>query len=454
VPRSRRRSGSAAALAALLLLAAPWSGAWAQPLSFAPIVKAQRDKVVHIDTSVRGEPSAGGERFRLPEPDRGTGSGFILSADGFIVTNHHVVENADRVEVVLADERKFPAEIVGLDPQTDLALLKIDAGGLAAVRFGDSSRLEVGDWVIAIGNPLGLDHTVTAGIISAKERNIFDDENLAYGEFLQTDAAINPGNSGGPLFNLAGEVVGVNSAISRKGQGIGFAVPSNLVVQIVDQLQRFGRVQRGWLGVVIMELTRERAEQLVLPTGSRGVVIEEILPDSPAREAGLRKGDVLTRFGQESLSKVAQLQKLVALSLPGKDVELAGLRRDTDGAPWRPLRVKLRMGANPAGPETGSLSPLSRIGLSALNIPADIRRQSDLPGSAGVLVEAVAPGGPADEAGLRAGDVILEVNRTEVTSRAALETALLQARIPRIPLVVRRDRKVLYVTLQRDDLRR
>jgi serine protease Do len=203
-----------------------------------------------------------------------------------------------------------------------------------------------------------------------------------------------------------------------------------------------------------MELTRERAEQLVLPTGSRGVVIEEILPDSPARQAGLRKGDVLTRFGQESLSKVAQLQKLVALSLPGKDVELAGLRRDTDAAPWRPLRVTLRMGANPAGPETGSLSPLSRIGLSALNIPADIRRQSDLPGGAGVLVEAVAPGGPADEAGLRAGDVILEVNRTEVTSRATLETALLQARIPRIPLVVRRDRKVLYVTLQRDDLRR
>jgi len=439
---------------ALVCLAAPLA---AQPLSFAPIVKAQQAKVVHINTTTRGSTpgdtqSSTQEPFRFPDPNRGSGSGFIISPDGYIVTNHHVVENTDSVEVVLGDERKFPAEIVGLDPQTDLALLKIDATDLPAVKFGDSSRLQVGDWVIAIGNPLGLDHTVTAGIISAKGRNIFNDENLAYGEFLQTDAAINPGNSGGPLFNLKGQVVGVNTAISRKGQGIGFAVPSNLVVRVVAELRQYGRVNRGWLGVVILELTREQVQSLALPAGTRGVVIDEILPGSPAKSAGLRKGDVLTGFGDEHLRRVPQLQKLVALSPPGSEVDLQGLRRDSATDPWKPLRVHLRLGTNPVSAENGEVSPLDRLGLAALNIPDEVRRKSHLDAQAGVLVESVIPGGAAEEAGLHAGDIILEVDHNEVASRVALETALMQARTERIPLVVKRENQILYLVLDRQDV--
>ena len=428
----------------------------AQPASFAPIVKAQRAKVVHINTSTRAgalQPS-GTEPFRLPDTSRGSGSGFIVSPDGYIVTNHHVVENTDGVEVILADERKFPAAIVGLDPQTDLALLKIETGGLPAVKFGDSNQLEVGDWVLAIGNPLGLDHTVTAGIISAKGRNIFNDENLAYGEFLQTDAAINPGNSGGPLFNLKGEVIGVNSAISRRGQGIGFAVPSNLVVQVVQQLREHGRVNRGWLGIVILEVNPELVSRLRLPAGTKGVLVDDLLPDSPARGGGLRKGDVLTSFGTERLLHVAQLQKLVALSAPGSEVDLQGLRREAEAAPWQPIRLHLQIRANPSTADSGQPSTLARFGLAALDIPDAMRRRIKLDGEAGVLVESVTPGGAAESAGLRPGDIILEVSRVEVHSRLGLESALQQARTARIPLVVRRDSKVLYVVIEREHLRR
>ncbi len=458
-----RRSGRQRVLLPALLLALS-AGAVAsvpvslraQPASFAPIVKAQRVKVVHINTSTRAGAlqSAGGEPFRLPDPGRGSGSGFIVSADGYIVTNHHVVENTDAVEVILADERKFPAAIVGLDPQTDLALLKIGAEGLPAVKFGDSNQLEVGDWVIAIGNPLGLDHTVTAGIISAKGRNIFNDENLAYGEFLQTDAAINPGNSGGPLFNLKGEVIGVNSAISRRGQGIGFAVPSNLVVQVVQQLREFGRVNRGWLGIVILEVNPELVSRLRLPAGTKGVLVDDLLADSPARGGGLHKGDVLTGFGAERLQHVAQLQKLVALSAPGSDADVQCLRREGEAAPWKPIRLHLHIGASPSSADSGQLSSLARLGLSALDIPPAMRRQIKLDGEAGVLVESVTPGGVAESAGLRAGDIILEVSRAEVHSRLSLESALQQARTERIPVVVRRDTKVLYLVFERDDLQR
>ena len=427
----------------------------AQPQSFAPIVKAQRDKVVHINTSA-GKGLGGGARsgqpFRFPDPNRGTGSGFIISTDGYIVTNYHVVKSANEIEVVLADEQTYPAQIVGLDAQTDLALLKIRAHGLPAARFGDSDSLEVGDWVIAIGNPLGLDYTVTAGIISAKGRNIFGNENLAYGEFLQTDAAINPGNSGGPLFNLTGEVIGVNSAISRRGQGIGFAVPSNLVVEVVRQLREHGRVDRGWLGVVIQELTAKLVTALALPAQTRGVVVDELLADSPARETGLRKGDVLTTFRRKPLRRVAQLQKLVALTQPGSRVAVEGLRRDSESSPWQPLKLNLSIGRNPASARAGEISVLARLGISAVNIPDTLRRSARLGEDVGVLVESVAPGATGETLGLRAGDIILEVNRTEVGSREALEAALGKARSARIPLLVRRGNKILYLVLARSDL--
>ena len=258
--------------------------AFAQPASFSPLVKKQRSKVVHIGIREKTDIQTEGHGlfpYWKPEPRRGMGSGVIISSDGLILTNHHVVSNTEFIEVVLENGGKYQAEIIGSDKQTDLALIRIDAKKLSVVEFGNSDKVEVGDWVIAIGNPWGLSFTVTAGIISAKGRNIFESDNLAFGEFIQTDAAINPGNSGGPLFNLKGKVIGVNTAISNKGYGIGFAVPSNLVVEVIRHLKEYGRVMHGWLGVVIAEITPELIRTLKLPKNTKGILIKVFIYSSP-----------------------------------------------------------------------------------------------------------------------------------------------------------------------------
>ena len=441
---------------------------WGHPDSFAPIVKSQRDKVVHISTRAnRGAPpredDPGSQRpFRFPAPHRGLGSGFIISGDGYIVTNHHVVEGAGEIEVVLADARKFKATLVGADPKTDLALIKIAARNLPAAEFGDSSNMEVGDWVLAIGNPWGLDHTVTAGIISAKGRNIFNDSNLAYGEFLQTDAAINPGNSGGPLFNLEGKVIGVNTAIARRGRGIGFAVPSNLVVAVVRQLRRYGHVRRGWLGVSIQEVDAELSRELKLPRAAKGLIVRQLPRKSPARTAGLRPGDLLTHFGKARLLRVGQLQKLVAFTEPGTRVPLKGLRRESAGKAgkpigWKPFRVTVRIGRDPRTLDAGASTLLGRMGLRVAEISRRERRRPGLNAKIGVRVLSVRSKGIGHEMGLKAGDIILKAGGADVTSADSLEAALSAAQTApskRVSLVVRRGRKILYLVVRRATLNR
>ncbi len=436
---------------------------WGHPDSFASIVKSQRDKVVHI--SIRANPGApprdddpgSDPPFRFPAPRRGLGSGFIISEDGYIVTNHHVVEGAREIEVVLADERKFKATLVGADPKTDLALIKVAARGLPAAEFGDSNGLEVGDWVLAIGNPWGLDHTVTAGIISAKGRNIFNDRNLAYGEFLQTDAAINPGNSGGPLFNLEGKVIGVNTAITRQGRGIGFAVPSNLVVAVVRQLRRYGHIRRGWLGVSIQEMDAELLRKLKLPRAAKGLIVRKLPRKSPARTAGLRAGDLLTHFGTARLRRVGQLQKLVAFTEPGTWVRLEGLRREGAGKAWKPLRVTVRIGRDPSTLDAGASTLLGRMGLRVSEISRRERRRLRLNAEFGVRVLSVRSKGIAHDIGLKAGDIVLKAGGANVTDTGSLEAALSAAQTApskRVSLVVRRGRKILYLVVRRAILNR
>ncbi|MCZ6843255.1 MAG: trypsin-like peptidase domain-containing protein [SAR324 cluster bacterium] len=439
---------SATLLLAGLALSCP--SLLAQTSSFAPLVKQQRDKVVHISIKAKARPRGRGGPllpFRFPEPRQGMGSGFIVGAKGLIVTNHHVVAGSGEIVVVLSSGRRYEAQVVGVDSQTDLALLKIDGTQLPVIEFGDSSILEVGDWVLAIGNPLGLDYSVTAGIVSAKGRNIFDLDNLAYGEFIQTDAAINPGNSGGPLFNLKGQVIGVNTAISSRGQGIGFALPSNLVAEVVRQLREHGRVMRGWMGVVIQELNGELALMLGLPERQRGVLVEEIVATGPAAAAGIEEGDVLTRFGGTRLERVPQLQKLVAFSKLGSAVRMTGLRRAMEDSPWEKLRFTVRIGEPPSTAATPDAPLLRRFGLAVREPSQALRQGMGLQPGVGVLVEKVAPRGPAAGTGLREGDVILEANRRQVGSRAEFHKILREARNDRVPLLVKRDRQVLYLVL-------
>jgi serine protease Do len=434
----------------LLLLAAPLA-AGAQPATFAPLVKAQRGKVVHINTRTDAVPDAGEELLSPlppPIPAQGAGTGILISADGYVVTNFHVISGARDIAVTLENGRKYRGDVVGMDSHTDLALVKIPASGLPAVEFGDSDRAEVGDWVIAMGSPLGLNYTVTAGIISAKGRNIFGMDNLAYGEFLQTDAAINPGSSGGPLFNLKGQVIGVNSAISRRGQGIGFAVPSNLVVEIVRQLREHGRVIRGWLGVVIQDLTPEMSESLGLPGLAPGVLVEDAQPEGPAARAGLRKGDVVTEFRNERLARVTQLQKLVALSKPGTVVPLRGLRRAAGESEWKPFAAAVTVANDPS--QTGTdrqPAILYRLGLELAPVHEVLREQLGLAAGAGALVERVQPGGAAQDVGLQAGDVLLEINRQGVHGPGDAVRILEQGGETRQPMLVRRGSQTLYLVI-------
>jgi serine protease Do len=438
-------------LAVPLVLLALASAPGAQPVSFAPLVKAQRAKVVHINTRSETEPAEEGEPLaplRPPAPTQGMGTGIIVSADGLILTNFHVVSSTREIAVTLESGRKYRGEIVGTDAQTDLALVKIPAAGLPPVEFGDSDRIEVGDWVIAIGSPLGLNYTVTAGIISAKGRNIFGVDNLAYGEFLQTDAAINPGSSGGPLFGMDGKVIGINAAVSRRGQGIAFAVPSNLAVEVVRQLRENGRVIRGWLGVVIQELTPELAASLGLPDGTAGVLVDDVQPQGPAALAGLRKNDVVVTFRGERLARVAQLQKLVALAKPGTVVAADGLRRAVGETEWKVFVASVQVGNDPnqSGAEAQP-AVLQRLGLELAPVPEFVRQRMGLGQGVGALVDRVIPGGMAEDVGLQAGDVLLEVNRQEVRGTSDAAAVLDRVREARAPILIRRGNQVLYLVL-------
>ena len=341
------------------------------------------------------------------------GSGFIISADGYIVTNNHVVEGADKVTVKLNGDKSagLPAKVVGTDAETDLALLKVDsASALPVLKFGDSDAMEVGAWVMAIGNPFGLSNTVTAGILSAKGRDIHAGP---FDNFLQTDASINPGNSGGPLINMDGEVIGINTAISANGQGIGFAIPSNLASRVINDLREGKKVSRGWLGVTIQDVDENMAKALGLKS-AKGALIGSVLDDEPADKAGLRAGDVIIRVGKTDIDSASALTRSVAALKPDTKVDIVVLR---DG---KEVKTTVKLGersSHTVSAQPGQQSEGGDLGVSIKTLTPDDARALQLSGDVkGLLVVGVKSDGPAAEAGIRTGDVILSANLKPVTS--------------------------------------
>lgn len=391
--------------------------------SFANLVEKLKPSVVNISTTKvieRGRlfPYPFGEdspfnRFfedffdNLPRHEyrkRGLGSGFIISEDGYIVTNNHVIQGAEDIKVILEEGKEYEAEIVGTDPKTDIALLKIDPdNSLHSVEFGNSDKLRIGDWVIAIGNPFGLGHTVTSGIVSAKGRVLGLGE---YDDFIQIDAPINPGNSGGPLFNLKGEAVGVNTAIIAGGQGIGFAIPINMVERIVSQLKENGEVVRGWLGVMVQQITPEISKAMDIDV-QKGALVSDVVPKSPADKAGLERGDVIVEFDGRKIDDIFDLTSLVAMTPPGTETEIVVIRdgeRKTLSATIEKLKEKQPM-AQRAHED---------LGITVSNITPQLENGYNLSVSEGVVITDVERGSIADLAGIKEGDVILQINRRTV----------------------------------------
>lgn len=353
-----------------------------------------------------GEGGPGGGE---PSETKSLGSGFVVSPDGYIITNHHVVKDADEIVVRLQDRRDLVAKVVGSDKRSDIALLKVEAQDLPVVKMGSANNLKVGEWVLAIGSPFGFDHSVTAGIVSAKGRSLPSDN---YVPFIQTDVAINPGNSGGPLFNLEGEVVGVNSQIySRTGgfMGLSFAIPIDVAMQVVDQLKSQGHVSRGWLGVQIQDVTRELAESFGMKK-PQGALVSKILDKSPAEAAGLQIGDIITEFNGQEIISSASLPPMVGMTKIGETAKLKILRQGSTKEV--PVKIGMLPEEEPAlagGPaEQPSGEKVSRLNLSVSNLTQEQREQLELPKNGGVLAQTVNPG-PAYDAGIRRGDVILRI---------------------------------------------
>ncbi len=357
-----------------------------------------------------------GPRFHRPQPkrkfkERGQGSGFIVDKKGYILTNNHVVGGADLIEVRLFDGREFKAKIIGTDPQSDVAVIKIDADDdLPVLPLGDSDKLQVGEWVIAVGNPFGLSESVTVGVVSAKGRNRIGIND--YEDFIQTDAAINPGNSGGPLINIRGEAIGMNTAIfSRSGgyMGIGFAIPINMAKAVMRQLIEKGKVVRGWLGVVIQEIDEDLAKSFGLEK-PEGVLVTEVADDSPAKRGGLKQGDIILQLNGQKVKDVGDLRNRIALTPPGTKVKLLVLR---DG---KKKLLVVKIGEKPGETTVGGVRHgiLKKLGLSIQDLTPELAEQFGYKEGQGVLVSEVEPGSPAERAGIRAGFLIEEVNRVRV----------------------------------------
>ena len=428
-------------------------GAWAAELpDFTELVAENSESVVNISTVrrmkrgerqwrdieefFRGLPRQG--PIPYPRP-RSLGSGFIISEDGYILTNNHVVEDAEEILVRFSDRRELAAELIGADRRSDLAVLKVEAEDLPKVRLGRSEDLQVGAWVLAIGSPFGFDYSVTAGIVSAKGRSLPTEENENYVPFIQTDVAINPGNSGGPLFNLDGEVVGINSQIySRSGgfMGVSFAIPIDVAMEVADQLKANGRVSRGWLGVVIQEVSRELAESFGLDR-PHGALISEVLADSPAEQGGLRTGDIITEFNGNTIDRSFELPHLVGRTAADSEAELVVMR---DG---RRQKLQVQIGeladaeAGEAPRRRGGDEKPSALGLGLENVPDAVLDRLNLDGG----VRVVQAQGPAAESGIRVGDIITRLNNQPVKDLdgfMAIASSLPKGR--RIPaLIVRGD---------------
>lgn len=376
----------------------------------------------------------------------GTGSGFIISPDGYIVTNHHVAGEADGIKVTLQDGRSFDAKLIGSDPQTEVALVKVDADNLPVVNMGDSDAVKVGEWILAVGSPFGLDHTVTSGIISAQGRSevgIVD-----YANFIQTDAAINPGNSGGPLINLRGEVIGMNTAIlssSGGNNGIGFAIPINMVKHVVEDIRDDGKVVRGFLGVNIQNLTPEIAQWFGVE-GDHGALVAEVVEDSPAGRAGLQKDDIVLRFNGQPVNDAAALRSRVATTTPNSDATLEILRNGEK------LEKAVRIGELDSkdmlarGTTSGENS---RLGLRLQNLDAQTAAQLGYAGEQGVVVAQVEPGSQAQRAGIEPGMLVTEVNRQPVSDVKQFQEALEQGKKnDTVLLNVEKDGQSRYVAMK------
>ena len=373
---------------------------------------------------------------------KGAGSGVIISEDGYIVSNNHVVDNAEAVTVTLADQQEYEAEIMGRDPKTDLAVLKIEPkSALPAATLGDSDALNVGDWVLAIGNPFGLNHTVTSGIVSAKGRVIGAGP---YDDFIQTDASINPGNSGGPLFNLNGNVVGINTAIIPNGQGIGFAIPVNTAKPLIPQLMSDGTVTRGFLGVSIQTITPELAAALKLEERN-GALVSDVMPDGPADQAGIQRGDVILTFNDQHIEDSRDLAATVAGTPVGEDIEVLVLR---DGKRTSlPLTVGKMMPDSNAQPQQSEQPERSKWGFRLQEMTPAMARQYGLSEHQGLRVVAVQPDSPAAEAGVRPGDILLQVNQQPVQSLQDVKDALDQADEDALLILVKRNQGSLFIAL-------
>jgi serine protease Do len=370
----------------------------------------------------RGAPPPGKGPAPDEEQQRGVGSGFIISSDGFVMTNAHVVDGADEVYVTLPDKREFKAKIIGADKRTDVAVVKIDGSGLPAVKVGDVGKLRVGEWVMAIGSPFGLENTVTAGIVSAKARDTGE-----FVAFIQTDVAINPGNSGGPLVNMRGEVVGVNSQIlSRSGgfMGVSFAIPMDEAMRVADQLRATGRVVRGRIGVQIGEVTKDVAESLGLGKAT-GALVRSVEEGGPAAAAGVEPGDIITRFDGKTVERSSDLPRLVGGTKPGSkstiQVFRRGSTRDLNVAVAEIEPERTRRAAAPENkPAPAAGAATSSLGLSLANLSDEQKRELKVKG--GVRVEAV--DGAAARAGLREGDVLLAVGNVDISDTKQFEAAL------------------------------
>jgi serine protease Do len=446
--RSLRILAATIPLVGVWLLAGPAPALATGLPEFVPLVETNGPAVVNISTRQTNGPARRAHGFNIPDLPEGSplneffrryfgdeggdggdggddngapgdgdlarslGSGFIVSADGYVLTNHHVVDGADEVIVRTNDRREFVATVVGSDKRSDTALLKVDATGLPTVKLGSSKDLKVGEWVLAIGSPFGFDHSASAGIISALGRSL-PSEN--YVPFIQTDVAINPGNSGGPLFNLAGEVVGVNSQIySRTGgfMGLSFAIPIDVAMDAVEQLKAKGRVTRGWLGVLIQDVTRDLAETFGMKQPA-GALVAQVLPDSPAEKAGLEPGDVILRYNGAEVTSSGTLPQLVGATRVGQSAQVQVLRKG------QPRDLTLVIGELPEedaiAKKAGQREPAmaNRLGLVLRDLSPEVREQVGVP-KGGVLVEEVKPG-PAQQVGIRAGDVILMLDNQPVS---------------------------------------
>ncbi len=377
----------------------------------------------------------------------GQGSGFLLSPDGYIMTNNHVVEGADQVTVTLLDGREYKADIVGTDPPSDVAIIKIDETDLPFLRLSDSDKLQVGDWVLAFGNPFGLSHTLTAGIVSAKGRSGMGLNE--YENFIQTDAAINPGNSGGPLINLDGQVVGMNTAIfSRSGgyMGIGFAIPINMAQRIREQLVDSGSVTRGRLGVYIQDMTPDLAESFELDK-TEGILVTQVMADSAAAKAGLKQGDLVLKMDGKKVGKVADFRNRVSFTTPGTKVKLLIQRNGKEQI----LTVKIGKLETDAEGRPAASSKLSKLGLSLQELNDELAEKFEYQGQVGVLVTEVVPGSVAARAGIKRGDLIQEVNRAEVKTPADVRKAIEENRRSSLLLLVRQEQATRYLALKLDD---